>query len=382
MKAKAKVLYLMSGDPHIFGGGKRGFLQLMSYLDKNLFQVYSCCALNEDQEKALKSSDVNIVKIDIQHGMILPAVRKLLRFLRSEKIDIIHSQGARADVYCRIVSRLAGLNIKTVNTIQMLVEGYDVHIIKKKVYCYLDRLTERCVDKFIVVSDMLKNRLIHTHRIAEKNVEKIYNGIELNQYRRDAEDDLSNKLKCEFGLKSTDYLVGAIGRMVWQKGFKYLVHSIPKTALSIPQVKIIFIGEGPLTKPLEDLCKELGVRDKVIFTGFRKDIKDLLSIVDLLAIPSLLEGFPMITLEAMAMAKPIIATRIDGITEQIRNGENGLLVPIKDSEALSEAIIRIYNNREMAEKMGKSGRKQVEKTYSIENTVRQTQEVYDLLIND
>ena len=137
-----------------------------------------------------------------------------------------------------------------------------------------------------------------------------------------------------------------------------------------------------MTKPLEDLCKELGVRDKVIFTGFRKDIKDLLSIVDLLAIPSLLEGFPMITLEAMAMAKPIIATRIDGITEQIRNGENGLLVPIKDSEALSEAIIRIYNNREMAVKMGKSGRKQVEKTYSIENTVRQTQEVYDLLIND
>jgi glycosyltransferase involved in cell wall biosynthesis len=121
--------------------------------------------------------------------------------------------------------------------------------------------------------------------------------------------------------------------------------------------------------------------DKVIFTGFRKDIKDLLSIVDLLAIPSLLEGFPMITLEAMAMAKPIIATRIDGISEQITSDENGLLIPVKDSNALSEAILRIFKYREMSKEMGRSGRRRVERKYSIENTVRQTQYVYDLLLN-
>ena len=91
MKAKAKVLYVMAGDPHIFGGGKRCFLQLKNYLDKNLYQIYSCCALNENQENGLKSINVQIVKIDIQHGMILPTIVELVRFLRSEKIDIIHS---------------------------------------------------------------------------------------------------------------------------------------------------------------------------------------------------------------------------------------------------------------------------------------------------
>ena len=370
----------MAGKPHIFGGGKRGFLQLMSHLDKNLFQIYSCCALNEDQESALKSMDVNIVNIDIQQGTILPAIHKMVKFLRSEKIDIIHSQGARADVYCRVVSQLAKFNIKSVNTVQMLVEGYDVHLLKKKFYCCLDRITEKCVDKFIVVSEMLKDRLINGHKISEKKVEKIYNGIELNQYNKNVGRDLSDKLKSDFGLKPTDYIIGAIGRMVWQKGFKYLIHAIPKIALSMPQVKILFVGDGPLLGSLEALGRNLGVDDNLIFTGFREDIKALLSIIDLLAIPSLLEGFPMITLEAMAMAKPIIGTSIDGISEQIENEDNGLLVPPKNSDALSEGIIRIFNDREFAEKISASGRKRVEKAYSIENTVRQIQNVYNLLI--
>jgi glycosyltransferase involved in cell wall biosynthesis len=204
----------MAGDPHIFGGGKRGFLQLMSYLDKNLFKVYSCCALSEDQENALISLNVKIVRIDVQHGMILPAIRKLAKFLRSEKIDIIHSQGARADVFGRVGAILAGNRIKTVNTIQMLVEGYDVQLLKKMVYCCLDRVTERCVDKFIVVSEMLKNRLINAHKIDEKKIKKIYNGIELNQYHQKCGYDLSSKLISELSIQPTDFVEKAIGRFM------------------------------------------------------------------------------------------------------------------------------------------------------------------------
>jgi glycosyltransferase involved in cell wall biosynthesis len=89
------------------------------------------------------------------------------------------------------------------------------------------------------------------------------------------------------------------------------------------------------------LSEELRVRDNVIFAGFRSDIKEILSAIDILAIPSLLEGFPMVTLEAMAMAKPIIATDIDGITEQITDGVNGILVPPKDPSALAKAVILI-----------------------------------------
>ena len=114
----------------------------------------------------------------------------------------------------------------------------------------------------------------------------------------------------------------------------------------------------------------------MIFTGFRSDIKEILPAIDILVIPSLLEGFPMITLEAMAMAKPIIATDIDGITEQITDGVNGILVPPKDPSALAMAIIKVINDKELARTMGLSAREKVAQEFSVEKMVRETKRVY------
>ena len=128
------------------------------------------------------------------------------------------------------------------------------------------------------------------------------------------------------------------------------------------------------------LSKELRVRDNIIFTGFRSDIKEILSVIDLLVIPSLLEGFPMVTLEAMAMAKPIVATSIDGITEQITDGVNGILVPPKDPSALAKAIIKVINDKESARNMGLSARKKVEREFSVEKMAAETEKVYMSLL--
>ena len=120
----------------------------------------------------------------------------------------------------------------------------------------------------------------------------------------------------------------------------------------------------------------------MIFTGFRSDIKEILSAIDILVIPSLLEGFPMITLEAMAMAKPIIATNIDGITEQITDGINGILTPPKDSSAIAQAIITLINNRGKAKAMGLAARKKVEQEFSVDKMVAETEKVYLSLLRD
>ena len=124
------------------------------------------------------------------------------------------------------------------------------------------------------------------------------------------------------------------------------------------------------------MSEELRVRDNVIFAGFRSDIKEILSAIDILAIPSLLEGFPMVTLEAMAMAKPIIATDIDGITEQITDGVNGILVPPKDPSALAKAVIQVLNDKELARSMGLAARKKVEQEFSVEKMITETEKIY------
>jgi glycosyltransferase involved in cell wall biosynthesis len=105
----------------------------------------------------------------------------------------------------------------------------------------------------------------------------------------------------------------------------------------------------------------------------------LLSAIDILVIPSLLEGFPMITLEGMAMAKPIIAAKIDGITEQITDGETGLLVPSKDADALAKAINLLINDRDLALRLGMKARQKVEKDFSVEKMITETEKVYQSL---
>jgi glycosyltransferase involved in cell wall biosynthesis len=276
---------------------------------------------------------------------------------------------------------LIGRKVKIVNTTPMLVDGYDVNRIRKSLYCTIDRLTERVADKFIVVSNSLKEQLIKKHFISEAKISKIYNGIEIAEYSTQVPDAETKELRKELNIDDSMKVIGAIGRMVWQKGFEYLIEAIPKILEPIPDVKFMIVGDGPLKIPLETMSRKLKVTDSVIFAGFRSDIREILAAIDILVIPSLLEGFPMVTLEAMAMAKPIIATRIDGVIEQITDGENGLLVPPKDHEALTESILKLIQDKELSGRLGRLARKKVEQEFSVEKMVAETEKVYLSLLS-
>jgi len=378
---KTKIFYLMAGEPLIFGGGKRVFLQLMNHINKSEFRIFSCCAFDNEQENFLSSQGAGIINIDIQHGGIFSSMIKLINLLKTEHYDIIHSQGARADFYARVAVKLSGRNTKVINTIAMLVDGYDSRWMKKIIYCLLDRISEKYADKFIVVSNALKKALISSHNIPGKKINTIYNGIELQSYGN-FNTNCSRETRKDLGISDNTFLIGAIGRLVWQKGFEYLLLAFPEIISAYPQSRILIVGDGPLREKLESLCERLNLKDKIVFTGFMNNIKEILSAIDLLAVPSLLEGFPMITLEAMAMAKPIIATNIDGINEQITNGENGILVPPKDPKAIANAVIKLIDNKETAKNMGLAARRKVEQNFSVEKMVLETEKVYLSLLKD
>jgi glycosyltransferase involved in cell wall biosynthesis len=186
-------------------------------------------------------------------------------------------------------------------------------------------------------------------------------------------------MRREFNVGEDTILIGAIGRLVWQKGFEYLIGALPELLQRLPRSKIVLVGDGPLRGELEELAEKEKVEENLIFAGFRSDIRDILSAIDVLVVPSLLEGFPMITLEGMAMAKPIIATRIDGIKEQIVDGESGILIPPRDPGAIAEAIVRLSTEKELAQNLGLEGRRRVEKEFTVERMVSETEKVYQSL---
>lgn len=371
-----KILFVIDGLE--FGGGERCFAQIISGLPEDQYEIFLASAGNRLLYDAIRKTRVHFISLDLSRRCNPFLLARLAKIIRTEKIDIVHGQGARAEFYARLASGLSR-SAKYVSTIAMPVEGYDVGKFQKRVYQFFDRFSERYVDRFIVVSDSLKERMISQHAVPAEKITRIYNGIEIDFYNSDEQEDQRAKIMEELSLKNDVLLVGAIGRLVWQKGFEYFLQCIPDVIGIYSRIKFLLVGEGPLRRPLEDLSKRLGIEPFIIFTGQRNDIRDILAALDIIVIPSVLEGFPMITLEAMAMKKPIIATRIDGATEQITDGQEGLLVASRSPAELTRAIVRVAGDSLLASILGNAARQRVTAEFSVQKMIQATIKVYDEL---
>jgi glycosyltransferase involved in cell wall biosynthesis len=296
--------------------------------------------------------------------------------VRKHHIDILHSQGARADFFCRLAAKLARFP-RHVCTIAMPVEGFDVPRWKQMIYLFADKATQRFVARFIVVSDALRKMYIEGRGIEARRVVSIYNGVELERFSPVHPGKQSSGYR---SIRQVNMSVGCFGRLVWQKGIEYLIRAIPAVVSEVAPVHFLMVGDGPERDRLETMAAEMGVGDCITFTGFMEDVLPLLSRVNVVVIPSVKEGFPMISLEAMAMAKPIVATQIDGITEQLQHLRSALLVPPKSSHALAAAIVALLKDKSLAAELAREARKVVEQRFTLQNTVSATQNVYEALL--
>ncbi|KHE92950.1 MAG: glycosyltransferase family 4 protein [Candidatus Scalindua rubra] len=376
---KHNLLYVF--DNMEFGGGERVFAQIINRLSSKKYKIIVACLPTGAFIKKIEGSGAQIKSVDMRNRFNPGVIWQLSSLIKREGVDIVHSQGARADFFARVAAKLAGAPV-VVSTVPMPVKGFDVSPIRKLIYTAFNRFSERFVDRFMVVSDALEKMMIEQHKIDPQRVVKIYNGIEKEEYCISDEEIMLGRLKfrMESGLGEDVPVIGVIGRLVWQKGFEYFIEAIPEVLKKFKEARFLLVGVGELKDVLEAKCKRLKLGDKIIFTGFRNDIKDILASIDVFVMPSLLEGLPMILLETMAMAKPIVATDIDGIKEVLYNGEMGLLVPPKDPKALSGAIVDMLVHRDKAYQMGMAARKIVKGKFEVDIMVQKVEDVYEELL--
>jgi len=373
---RTKILFVI--DALEFGGGERCFAQIINGLPTEQYEIYLASTGNDQLYDAINNAQVHKIPMDFSSKYNPFLLTKVTNVIKEENIDIVHGQGARAEFYARLASGRTGIP-KYISTIATPVEGYDVDFLKKRFYRFFDRFSEKYVDQFIVVSDALKDFVIHQRRISAEKVVRIYNGIEINHYDPDKLKSQRLQIRSEFILNDDVILIGSIGRLVWQKGFTYFLRCIPDIIKHIAQTKFVVVGDGEMRKYLQNLSKKLGTENHLFFAGQRSDIRDILAATDIIVIPSLQEGFPMVTLEAMAMKKPIIATRINGITEQMSDSVEGILVEPTSVSALTIAIKRLLENPELATSLGEAARKRVIKDFSVEKMISETISVYESL---
>jgi glycosyltransferase involved in cell wall biosynthesis len=227
------------------------------------------------------------------------------------------------------------------------------------------------IDRYIAVSRAEKEHLCKDLAIPDDKVRVVYNGIQLTEFEQSANAALRDKLTEGRDLP----LVCTLARLHPQKGHKYLLQA----ATHVLDAIFVLAGDGPERSRLEELCLNLGLKDRVRFLGHREDIPQLLAACDLFVLPSLYEGLPLSVLEAMASGKPVVATKVGGTDEAVVHGSTGILVPARNVTALAASIAAMLRDRTMATRFGEAGRKRVAQMFSAEAVVRGVSEVYDEL---
>jgi len=175
-------------------------------------------------------------------------------------------------------------------------------------------------------------------------------------------------------------VLGIVSRLFPGKGHEYLIKAMPKILNRFPSTKLKIIGTGPIMEELKSLTKLIKLEDSILFTGFVEDLYSVLSSLDIFVLPSLTEGFPLSIMEALAVGLPVAATPVGGIPELIENYKTGILFAKQNSDAISEAIIKLLSDYESAKKMGERGRQKVIQEYSPQLYVKKLDDLYQDLL--
>jgi glycosyltransferase involved in cell wall biosynthesis len=240
--------------------------------------------------------------------------------------------------------------------------------------CFLpDRLVAHCVDRVIAVSEAARDFLVRRKGYPAGKVAVVPNGRDLAAFMPGRHREAVRK---ELGLDDATPLCGVVGRLEPQKGHRCLLAAWPAVVRALPDARLLVIGEGRLRPRLEAQVRAGGLAESVVFTGFRADIARLLDGVDVVALSSLWEGMPLTAIEAAAMARPIVATAVDGTVEVVRDGVTGLLVPPEDPPAFARALLALLSNPAQARRLGEAARADALERFDLGRQVEATAAVY------
>ncbi len=317
---------------------------------------------NSELATKLRKINQNFIEIPMKSEFDISAAFKINKIIKDKQINIVHTHTAH--------SHSIGLLSKMFNRKIKLITHRRVDFpIKKNIF---SKFKYSKTDRIIAISEGIKEVLIKSG-IKENNISVVYSGIDLNRF--DCALNL-DELKREFKIIENKFIVGNIAHLADHKGHKYLIESAKIVLEQAPDTLFMIVGEGPLKFELQVSARKLGIKDKIIFTGFREEIPELLNIFDIFVLSSHKEGLCTSLMDAMAMRKAIVATDVGGIPEVVKDGQNGILVPPKDPKKLAEAILTLKKDEILREKMGEFGRKIVEEKFSDSRMVINTEKIY------
>jgi glycosyltransferase involved in cell wall biosynthesis len=295
--------------------------------------------------------------------------------LRQERTQILHTYGFYPNVFAIPAARLAGVPV-IIGAIQDIGDIWTFWQHKVQKQCL------RLADHIVVNAEAIKRDLLRRGYDADR-LSVIPNGTDCERFRLPGDGEAVRR---EWNIPPGVPVVGVLARLMRIKGQEVFLRAAALIASKNPDVRFVIVGDNSFNPEykaeLKQLAGRLGLEDRVVFTGFRMDVPDLLAALSVAVSPSLgLEGMSNSILESMAAGVPVVATRVGGTPEIVEDGVSGLLVAPGDPEALAAAIYRLLQDKTMAKQLGETGRRRVFGRYSLEQAVASTERLYgDLLL--
>ncbi|MFA5110383.1 MAG: glycosyltransferase [Desulfobaccales bacterium] len=362
------VLFIIK--PERSAGAELVLVEVAARLPRDRFRVI-CGLLTPDADQIipphLATVDFNLPGLN---GWVwLRFFLKLCWLLYRRRVDIIHVNSYVPGNYARLAAALMQVPIIIDHW-----HGFTRFSRKRRLIC---RLLGRFTDLSLAVSQGVRDYLLTQVGLDPAKVRVVHNGVDI------AAIDAARpgpEVRRELGLAADVPLIGLVGRLDhWGKGHKELFEAMASLKENYP-LQALIIGGGRRKKEVRALAASLGLAEVVHFLGHRRDVPELLKALDIFILPSYSEGMSLALLEAMAAARPVIVSRVGGLPEVVQQNKTGLLIPPRDADALAEALARLLDDPDLAQKLGAAARRRVRAHFSLDRLGREISEIYEELV--
>ena len=368
---RCRLLFVLTSP--VRAGAEEVVLDLLTRLDRQEYQLALAChgSLLQAMASELRTLEVETFQVSADSWFKPREIAALASSIRRFRPDIVNPHLFRSTLVAAPLAKWLGVP-KVVETYHGR-EAWRRGPIKGSFL--VDRIVAHSVDRIIAVSEAAARFLIERKGIPQEKITVIPNGRDLTTFLPQNGRGLAEVRK-HLDIPDEAAVVGVVGRLEEQKGHCFLLEALPSVLADFPNTRLLVVGDGSLREELEEQARHLGVSSNIIFTGFRDDVSHLLNVMDLVVLPSLHEGMPLTAIEAAAMAKPIVATCVDGTPEVVQDGVTGRQVPPANPPALGEAILALLRNPSQAHRMGEAGRQNALARFDLSRQVEATAKVY------
>ncbi len=357
MTEPLRVLFISSIQ--MWGGAEVWLMDVMHGLGRRGHQVSLVCRPGTILEKNARAEGFDVIPVAMRSDFDPVVVARMVHILRERRIEVISTNMDKELRFGGLAARIAGRIA--------VVPSREVDYPLKNKLRY--RFTyNRLADHILANSSSTKRSLLmNAPWLDPDRIEVIYKGIDPAPYLDRPEEGL--EVRRQLGIGEETSVVGFVGQIIERKGIPDLVWAIPRVLETVRDVRFVFVGEGKLVDFLLEKTRELGVADHVVYAGFRADIPAVMKAIDLLVLPSVVEGFGYVLVEAMAAGKPVVATNVSSIPEIVEHDLTGILVDVHHPDQLAAGITAVLSSRDRGRGMGERGREVMLEKFTLERMI-------------